>query len=111
MAVGIIKDKQLVYSQGFGVMNLATGQPLTRQTVFSLASVSKTFTGIAIMQLVEAGKLNIDKPMMAYVPYFRLADERYKAIKIRHLLAHTSGLPTLDDKDSSSARAFFGSER
>ncbi|MFN8493413.1 MAG: serine hydrolase domain-containing protein [Caldilineaceae bacterium] len=99
MAVGIVQEQKLVYSQGFGVMNVDTHQAVTPQTVFSMASVSKAFAGVAIMQLVEAGKLNIDEPMTAYVPYFRLADERYKAIKIRHLLAHTSGLPALDDKD------------
>jgi CubicO group peptidase (beta-lactamase class C family) len=103
MAVGVVQDGALVYANGFGVMNIDTKQPVTPQSVFSMASVSKAFTGTAIMQLVETGKIDIDEPMTTYVPYFQLADERYKAITIRHLLAHTSGLPALAADDFFAA--------
>jgi len=66
---------------------------MTPQTVQSMASVSKSFAGTAIMQLVEAGRINIDHPVVEYLPYFALDDPRDKRITIRHLLGHSSGLP------------------
>lgn len=74
MAVGIVREGQLIYSQGFGVMDSASGRSLTPQSVQSMASISKAFTATAIMQLVEAGKVDVDQPMVEYVPYFRMDD-------------------------------------
>ncbi len=91
VAVGIVKDGKVVYMQGFGVMELGK-QPVTPQSVFLWASVSKTVTAIAIMQLVEQGKIDLDAPLTKYLPYFRMADERYKGITIRQLLSHMAGI-------------------
>jgi CubicO group peptidase (beta-lactamase class C family) len=78
-----------------------------------LASVTKTFTALAAQQLAEAGALNLDAPLQAYIPEFRLADpEAAAAITVRHLLDHTSGISTLEgtqpyvhDADTSFAEA------
>ena len=97
LAVGIVEKNQVAYTGGFGVMNLKTGGPVTPRTLFHMASVSKPFVATAIMQLVERGKLNLDDKVVTHLPYFFLADERYKDITIRQMLAHNSGMPNVQD--------------
>ena len=93
LALGIVRGDQVVYLMGYGVAD-PSGRPITPQTPFRLASVSKTLTAIAIMQLVEAGQMELDAPVQHYLPWFRLADEEASAlITLRHLLYHTSGIP------------------
>ena len=93
VAVGIVKDGALVYAKGFGVTHRDGGMPVTPATFFQLASIAKTFTSTAILQLVEQGKVELDAPVTKYLPYFALADGREGEITVRHLLTHTSGLP------------------
>jgi CubicO group peptidase (beta-lactamase class C family) len=96
MAIGIIKDKQ-TYAQGFGVRNIETQEPVTAKSLFHLASISKTFVATAVMQLVERGKLELDTPLLAYLPDLILDDERCQQITVRQMLSHTSGMPDTDD--------------
>ena len=84
LAVGLIRANQLVYARGFGVRDIGTGAPMTAKTVILEQSMSKAFTGAAVMQLVERGKVNIDDLYLKYVPYFTMADSRYKKITIRY---------------------------
>ncbi|HMQ30344.1 MAG TPA: serine hydrolase [Chloroflexaceae bacterium] len=93
LAVGVVRAGRLVYAQGFGVRSLATGEPVTPRSLFHLASVSKPFVATAIVQLVERGRIGLDEPVRTYLPYFRLRDPRHKAITVRRLLTHTSGMP------------------
>lgn len=93
VALGIIRDGQVVYARGFGVTNVDTGQAVTAQTLFQLSSVSKVMLGIALMQLEVAGRVELDAPLTRYLPYFRTADPRDRAITLRLLLTHSSGLP------------------
>jgi CubicO group peptidase (beta-lactamase class C family) len=97
LAIGVVKSGELVYAQGFGVRNLDTQEPVTPRTLFHLASVSKPFVATAIVQLAEQGKLALDAPVVAYLPYFRLKDSRYKDITIQQMLTHTSGMPDAVD--------------
>jgi CubicO group peptidase (beta-lactamase class C family) len=93
LALGIVHNDEVVHLRGFGEADRA-GRAVTPQTPFILASVSKTFTAVAIMQLVESGKVDLDAPVRRYLPDFRVADENASAqITVRHLLHHTSGLP------------------
>src|SRR5512138_211981 len=62
MAVGIVKEDQILYLQGYGIAN-AHGDPVTPQTLFPLQSVTKTFTALAIHQLANTGKVNLDEPV------------------------------------------------
>jgi CubicO group peptidase (beta-lactamase class C family) len=103
MAVSVVHENEIIYAKGFGVIRLGTSQPVTPQSVQKIASMSKAFTAVAVMQLYEAGLLDIDHPYCEYVPYFRLKDNRYTDITIRHLLAHTSGLPEYSDVNMLSA--------
>lgn len=93
LAIGIVKDGQAVYSKGFGVTDIRTGQPVTDTTIFQLGSDSKMMVGIAMMQLQQQGKIDLDAPVTRYLPYFKLADRRYKQITLREILSHRSGMP------------------
>ena len=92
-AIGVIRDGKLIYAKGFGVAKLGGNTPITSRSLFHMASVTKTFVATAVMQLVEKGKIDLDAPVTRYLPYFRLDDDRYRAITIRQMLSHTSGIP------------------
>lgn len=93
LALAIVQDNQVLYLKGFGQAS-ADGKPVTTQAAFSIGSLTKAFTGLAIMQLVEAGKLELDAPVKRYLPWFKLADQATAdRITLRHLLTHVSGLP------------------
>src|SRR5213593_3118834 len=94
VALGLVHNDQIVHLRGFGEAD-QSGRAVTPQTPFILASVSKSFTALAIMQLVEAGKIELDAPVQRYLPWFRVADPVASArITVRHLLYHTSGIPS-----------------
>jgi N-acyl-D-amino-acid deacylase len=88
----IAKNGVPIYKKVFGVANFKTNEPLRFNSSFNLASVSKQFFALMIMQLKEGGKLNYDDKVALYFPEFP-----YKKITIRHLLQHTSGLPEYFD--------------
>jgi CubicO group peptidase (beta-lactamase class C family) len=95
MALGIVQGGRIVHLRGFGVAD-ETGRPITAQTPFRIGSITKSFTALAIMQLAEAGKVELDAPVQRYLPWFRVADEAASGkITVRHLLNQTSGLSTL----------------
>lgn len=98
VAVAITKGDQVITVTGYG--HDSTGAPVTGNTKFAIASVSKSFTALAVMQLVEAGKIDLDRPVRSYVPEFEVADPREGRITVRHLLSHTSGITdrTLPEK-------------
>jgi CubicO group peptidase (beta-lactamase class C family) len=94
IAVGVVSDQELVWSAGFGFADVAAKQPMTPATKFRMASHSKLFTAIAIMQLREEGKLRLDDPVARYLPWFkaRPAGDDDGPITIEQLLSHSSGL-------------------
>jgi D-alanyl-D-alanine carboxypeptidase len=89
LALVVIKNGEVVKLQGYGLANLEHEAPVTPDTVFELASVTKQFTATAIMRLVELGKLKLDDPITMRLPS---APTKWNEITIRHLLTHTSGL-------------------
>jgi CubicO group peptidase (beta-lactamase class C family) len=98
LAVGIVESGKLVYSRGFGVMKLGDPtRPITAETLFHMASITKTFVATAVMQLVEQGKVDLDARVTRYLPYFRLKDPCYESITVRQMLTHTSGMPDVED--------------
>jgi len=88
-AIGIIKDGELIYSNGYGLANMEYNIPNTDSTVFRIASVSKQFTAACIVLLAEQGRLSLDDRLIQFFPEF---PEYAKNISIRHLLNHTSGI-------------------
>jgi CubicO group peptidase (beta-lactamase class C family) len=98
LAIGIVENNQLVYAHAFGVKHLGRpADPLSTRSLFHMASITKPFVGTAIMQLVERGIVDLDATVVKYVPYFRLADDRYHQITVRQLVTHTSGIPDVED--------------
>ena len=94
VALGIVKGDEIVHLEGFGDAD-DSGRQVTPQTPFKIGSMSKSFTALAIMQLVEDGKVELDAPVRRYIPWFRVADpEASSRITVRHLLNQTSGIPT-----------------
>jgi CubicO group peptidase (beta-lactamase class C family) len=91
-SVLVAREGQVIYRQAFGFRDLKNHQVNSTGTLFNLASISKTFTSTAILQLVDAGKLKLDD---AFAKYFN--DFPYRTITIRQLLSHTSGLPDKQD--------------
>ena len=99
LGVGIVEDGEIVYARGFGVQSLETGVPVTPDSFFCVASVTKCFVATAVMQLVEQGRLHLDVPFIQYLPEFRLDDERCQQITLRQMLSHTSGMPDMDEAE------------
>lgn len=95
LAIAVVSDQDLVWSQGFGLADIEKKTPMTPQTVFRIASITKTFTSTAILQLRDRGKLQLDDPVVKHLPWFTYRN-RFPdgpAVTIRQLLTHTSGLP------------------
>ena len=88
-AVAIIQNGAVVYKKGYGSANLEYDIPITPQTVFHIASVSKQFTAFAILLLEQDGKLTLDDDIRRYIPE---VPDFGKTITLRHLATHTSGL-------------------
>ena len=101
LTVAVVRDGRVIYSRAYGVRELGKEEKLTPRHVFHFASVSKPFVATAIVQLAEAGKLNLSDPVVKHLPYFRLADEGYRDITIRQILNHTSGMPDVEDYEWS----------
>ncbi len=92
LSVALVDDQEIVWARGFGLAQPADSTPATAETPYRVASVSKLFTDIAVMQLVEAGKVALDTPVTRYVPDFHPANPYGTPITLRELLAHRSGL-------------------
>jgi len=91
VAFGIVKNGQTT-ARGFGVTNVEDPQAVTPDTVFGLASISKTVTATAIMRLVDQGKIDLSAPVRTYLPDFRIQDEAAsRTVTIADLLTHTPG--------------------
>jgi len=91
LALAIVQGDQVIYAKGYGQAH-PNGTPVTSQTPFMIGSTTKSITALAIMQLVEAGKIELDAPVQKYIPWFRVADEAASAkITVKHLLTQTSG--------------------
>ena len=98
ISVAVIKDSRVVYHRGFGVKNTATAEPVTRDTVFEAASMTKPVFAYTVLRLVDRGVLKLDTPLYTYLPYPDIADDdRYKLITARMVLTHRTGFPQLAD--------------
>ncbi|MFC3749797.1 serine hydrolase domain-containing protein [Paenibacillus sp. GCM10012306] len=88
----IIDHGNIVVSGQSGKNDEKGQKPLTKDTMYGIGSTSKMFTAVSLMQLVDQGKIDLDTPVVQYIPEFRMKDERYKQITPRMLLNHSSGL-------------------
>lgn len=94
-ALGVIRNGRLDFFHGHGVADIASFTPITEDTVFRIASLTKTFTAIAVMQLWEQGMLDLDAPANQYLRTYQLTPAKpgIRPPTIRHLLTHTAGIP------------------
>lgn len=93
VSLAIVEGDRLVHLHGFGKAQPG-GRPPTPQTPFLIGSLTKSITALAVMQAVEAGKIELDAPVQRYLPWFRVMDPQASAqMTVRHLLVQTSGLP------------------
>ncbi len=95
-AVAIVHDQRLLWSRAFGEADVERRIPATPATRYRIGSITKLFTATAIMQLRDAGALELDRPVARYLPWFAIAREpghEGLELTVRHLLSHTSGLP------------------
>ncbi|MCD0447218.1 beta-lactamase family protein [Glycomyces sp. A-F 0318] len=90
VAVAVTHGGEVTHAGGYG--HTSEGGPVTEDTLMRIGSVSKSFTALAVMQLVDAGEIGLDEPVATYLPDFATADGRDADITVRHLLNHTSGL-------------------
>lgn len=93
LSAGVVYDQELVWSQGFGYADLESQRPATPDTVYRIASVTKTFTATMLMQLRDAGRLQLDDPVAQHVPAVNIKPEfSDRPITFRQLAAHSSGI-------------------
>ena len=95
LAVGVVRDGSPEAFHGQGFADIASKEPITKDTVFRIASISKTFTAIAVMQLWEQGLVDLDAPANTYLRAYKLipAKASWRPATVRHLLTHTAGVP------------------
>lgn len=111
-AVAVVSGGKVVHLKGYGLADVRNKKPLTADSIFDLASVSKQFTATCIMLLADRGKLRLEDDVRRFLPELK---ERQTPIRIANLLGMTSGLPEydLDDQDATPAQllAQYGSQR
>lgn len=97
LGVGIVHGKEVIYTRGFGLAQRVPEQYVSPDTVFRIASISKTLTAIGVMQLWEQGKFQLDDPVNNYLKHYRIEHTMSSAppVTFLHLLTHTSGLGEL----------------
>ncbi|MET4675811.1 MULTISPECIES: serine hydrolase [unclassified Luteibacter] len=109
LQVAVVRHGKIVKTAAYGIANVENSVPASDESIFSINSCTKAFTGVAIMQLVEAGKLKLDDPISTYLDDLPPA---WSAITVRQVLAHVSGLPNIIDEkedligDGSEASAW-----
>jgi CubicO group peptidase (beta-lactamase class C family)/D-alanyl-D-alanine dipeptidase len=92
LSIALVDDQRIVWARGFGFADPARKVPATAESVYRVGSVSKLFTDLAVMQLVEQGKIDLDRPVSSYVPEFAPRNPYKTAITLRQLMSHRSGL-------------------
>jgi CubicO group peptidase (beta-lactamase class C family) len=95
LAVGVVRDGRAGFFHGHGLADIGTNTPITEDTVFRVGSITKTVTAIAVMQLYEQGRVDLDAPANDFLRAFQLvlAQKGWQPATLRHLLTHTGGIP------------------
>ncbi|MBL0889830.1 MAG: beta-lactamase family protein [Gemmatimonadaceae bacterium] len=92
LALAVVRDGQVVFARGYGFADIERQAPVSVETRFQIASITKSFTALATMQLVEQGRVAMDDQVGRYLPQL---PEAWHAVTVRQLLAHTSGIPSI----------------
>lgn len=99
ISVGVVAGDELVWAKGYGTIDEQHTVPASPQTIYSICSISKLFTSVALMQQYEAGKVRLDEPITTYLPWAKLKDtgEDSVPVTVRGMLSHSAGLPRESD--------------
>src|SRR5262249_27730295 len=108
ITVGLVGRNGVIWSEAFGAADRAAGQAATARTMFGIGSLGKLFATLAVMRLVERGVVDLDRPLVEYVPDFRMASPEYRQIAVRMLLDHSAGLPGTDYRNGESSAPIPG---
>jgi CubicO group peptidase (beta-lactamase class C family)/D-alanyl-D-alanine dipeptidase len=92
LSIALVDDQRIVWARGFGLADPQRRIPATAETAYRVGSVSKLFTDLAVMQLVEQGRLDLDSPVEQLLPEFKPVNPFKVPITLRHLMSHRSGL-------------------
>ena len=103
LSLAVVKDGHVIYARGFGARRLKDNAPATPDTLYGVGSCTKSFTALAIMQLVQQGKLSLKDPVKKHLPEFKVGKEE-NPITIHNLLTHSSGIPDLSGADIEISR-------
>jgi CubicO group peptidase (beta-lactamase class C family) len=106
LQIALVRDGKIIWHQSFGVKNVKTGEPVTEETIFEAASLTKPFFAYYVMKLVDEGTLDLDKPLASYLPKENIEKELghpldtegfrrdwFEKITLRHILSHSGGMP------------------
>ena len=99
VSLAVVHDQELLFARGFGYAHVETKSPATPQTMYSICSISKLFTSVAVMQQRDAGRLRLDDPVAKHLPWFSIGGmpEGAPPVTVFGLLTHSSGLPRESD--------------
>ena len=108
ISMGVVHDQELLWSQGFGYSDLERETPATPRTIYSICSISKLFTSIAVLQLRDQGLLRLEDPVSKHLPWFTIKQIHPDGpvVTVRGILTHSSGLPRESDFPYWSAPDF-----
>lgn len=97
LSIIVVEDGKVIFQKGYGVRKLGESAPVDTRTIYGICSTTKAMTAAAILMLADEGKLNLDDPVVSYIPEFRLSDPYVtRAVRVRDLLTHNVGLPNAD---------------
>ena len=105
LQLAIVKGGKIIKTANYGLANVQDSIPVSDQTVFTINSITKALTGVAIMQLVEAGKLTLTSPVSDYLTNLPAS---WNTVTIQQLLSHTSGIPDIVDEEESVLISPYG---
>jgi CubicO group peptidase (beta-lactamase class C family) len=97
LSIGLVRNDSILYTKGYGVRCIEKNDLVTENTIFHTASISKLFTAVATMKLIEQNGITIDDKLVEILPELKYDDERVNEITIKNLLNHTSGLPDISN--------------
>jgi len=103
MSVALVDGETVVWSEAFGLAQKSTGQAATTDTLYCIGSVSKLLATISVMMLADQGKIELDEPVVTYLPEFSMLSPEYRDITVRMLVNHSSGFAGSDYRNGSMA--------
>ena len=109
LSIAVIRDSKVIWTRGFGVTNAETKARVNDNTVFEAASLTKPVFAYAVLKLVDNGKLDLDTPLVKYLPgrYDVGDDPRLDQMTARHVLSHTTGFPNWRPRGDKILKMYF----